>query len=395
MNRYNIFTQGKNKCIGFDLSQGISLPLPPDLENEITYRNRELEKILDENDAEKTLILDEGHIAYFTGYRGAGLYVYNVGGEAKLYVPLMEYWKAVQASSGTVSIIPFTRIVYNPDAPYHQVEGTIKDIMLSEIGEKKVCLDSKAMRTEVAREKRDKNVLIDVDEKIWKLRRRKTETELKYLKIAVEITEKALWKTIEEITLGVTERSLYLKLLSNIYSEGGQGVGFDPIVAVDDNAANPHAIPGNRRVKKDSIILIDVGARVHGYTADMTRTIVPRNSVWESLRDNIIQAIEEAIEYYKPGKKVVEAEKASRTRLRLRAKDKYFIHSLGHGVGLDVHEKPWVSLASVDTFLKGDVVTVEPGVYFPKIGGIRIEDMVYIGDEKGEKLNSMPRKIEN
>jgi Xaa-Pro aminopeptidase len=214
------------------------------------------------------------------------------------------------------------------------------------------------------------------------------------LKRATAITEKALEKTLDEIKTGMTEREVYSRLISNIYFFGGEGLGFDPIVAIDANASNPHAIPGKKRLKSDSILLIDVGAVFHGYTSDMTRTIVPRKSVYDSILDNLIQAYEDALEYYRAGVSVREAETAARRRLSLRGLDKFFIHSLGHGVGIDVHEEPGVNAVEEDVFRIGDVVTLEPGVYFPYIGGLRIENMVYVGESGPSILNSLPLKID-
>ncbi|HRA32020.1 MAG TPA: M24 family metallopeptidase, partial [Thermomicrobiales bacterium] len=171
---------------------------------------------------------------------------------------------------------------------------------------------------------------------------------------------------------------------------GAEGPSFPTIVAAGTNAARPHHEPGNRVIRDGEPIVIDMGARYMGYCADLTRT------VWvgepnERLREVypiVARAVEEVIERIHVGMTGKEMDAAARDYIASRGFGDAFSHGLGHGVGVRVHEAPSASRDSTDTLRAGNVITIEPGVYLPEWGGVRVEDVVLLTEDGVEVLTS-------
>jgi Xaa-Pro aminopeptidase len=164
---------------------------------------------------------------------------------------------------------------------------------------------------------------------------------------------------------------------------GASDVSFDPIVAAGSNAAIPHHKPGKKILKSGESIVIDMGYKVNGYCSDFTRTVFLKKVSGRLLGMYKATALaaRSAFAAAGPGMKAYELDKVARDILAKHKMDKYFFHSLGHGTGLEIHEWPRVSEGSTDTLQNGMVFSIEPGVYIKNVGGIRIEDLVYL--EKG------------
>ena len=244
----------------------------------------------------------------------------------------------------------------------------------------------------------EQRLCINIRPIIEKVRRQKLDQEVELIKAAVSITEKALKSLLTYIEPGVTEKFIAGKLIELAYSFGADGIAFSPIVAIGKNAALPHYTPKNVVFNGCEPILIDFGVRIGGYVSDITRMILPQKlckeyEEVEKVSAIINDAITAALKTIKSGALASGVDKAARDLLKDHGLDVYFIHGLGHGIGVDVHEPPRLSATSRDTLLEGDVVTVEPGVYVYNRYGVRIEEDVYVGKINGEKLTSLPGVI--
>ncbi len=244
----------------------------------------------------------------------------------------------------------------------------------------------------------EQRLCINIRPIIEKVRRQKLNQEVELIRTAVNITEKVLKSLLTYIEPGVTEKSIAGKLIELAYSFGADGIAFSPIVAIGKNAALPHYTPKNVVFNGCEPILIDFGVRFGGYVSDITRMILPQKlckeyEEVEKVSAIINDAIAAALKTIKPGVLASEADKAARDVLKDHGLDAYFIHGLGHGIGIDVHEPPRLSTTSRDALLEGDVVTVEPGVYVYNRYGVRIEEDVYVGKISSEKLTSLPGVI--
>ncbi len=215
-----------------------------------------------------------------------------------------------------------------------------------------------------------------------KMRRVKDAQEIECVVRAAAIACEAFERLVEWVKPGMTERQIQQKLDFTMLELGSEAVAFETIAAGGPNGSLPHAVPSDRPVQNGELLTLDFGAQVNGYKCDMTRTIA-FGEVSQELKD-MYNAVAEAqrLAYEKvcPGADCKAVEVAARDHLEARYPGA-FGHSLGHGVGLEIHETPNFSMRSTDTLCPGNVMTVEPGVYIPGLGGVRIEDMAIITED--------------
>ena len=208
------------------------------------------------------------------------------------------------------------------------------------------------------------------------LRSVKDASEIARLKAAQAITDAAFSHIIEFIRPGMTEREVQLELENFMMRHGADGLAFRSIVAAGANAADPHAVPGNARLEAGQCVVLDFGARAFGYCSDMTRTVflgAPEGAMidaWETMR-NANETVEAAL---RPGMTGAEAHQLAEGVLAEGGFGGKMGHGLGHGVGIDVHELPALNPRNEKPLVEGNVVTVEPGIYFPGEFGMRLED---------------------
>ncbi len=224
----------------------------------------------------------------------------------------------------------------------------------------------------------------------------KNQKELSYIKSSIKRAESAYRKLIPHIRTGSTERKLALKFEELLKQSGCKLLPFEVILASGPMAALPHAKPSNRVLKKGDLVVIDWGGEYRGYFSDMTRTLLikgPDVSRQKALYSYVLEAQKRAIECIRSGIESARIDAAARGYIQQLGYDDYFGHGTGHGVGLAVHEKPVVSWRSKEHISENMVFTVEPGIYLPGFGGVRIEDMVVVKKNKAEVLTTLPKKL--
>lgn len=225
-------------------------------------------------------------------------------------------------------------------------------------------------------------------EDIMAMRAIKNEEELEYTRVACDIIQKAYYSAIKLAKVGVTEREIAEAIRAEIKRLGGEGESFETIVAFGENAAIPHHETDDTKLKENSCILVDTGAVYKGYCSDFTRTSFFGTPSEEFIKayDATLAANLAALDNIKEGTSGVTADAFARNLLAERGYGEYFTHSLGHGVGMEIHERPTLSPRSKDTLKEGAVFTVEPGVYLNGRFGIRIEDTATIKNGKAERF---------
>jgi Xaa-Pro aminopeptidase len=209
----------------------------------------------------------------------------------------------------------------------------------------------------------------------------KNEQEIDLISRAVRITEQALGDLWKELEPGVPERWAANFLDIKFREYGAQGPAFPSIIAAGTRAALPHAIPGRKKIGQNEMVVIDIGARYKGYASDMTRTYVPSTKAvgWQrSVYNTVREAQLKALDFLKEGVTGAEVDNIAREHITDEGYGEYFNHSLGHGVGLLVHEEPRLSPYSHTPLKAGSLVTVEPGIYIPNRGGVRLEELTLI-----------------
>jgi Xaa-Pro aminopeptidase len=227
----------------------------------------------------------------------------------------------------------------------------------------------------------------------------KSKKEIKYLQKAVNLGKSAF----DDIARSLQDKKGFREFELNFLCEqilrdfGSRNLSFEPIFAINENAAKPHALPSKKRLKKGDLILLDAGVKYKRYCSDRTRTAYFnkdfsfnleqkfKSKKIQKIYDIVLKAHDKAIAKAKVGMKANEIDKIARDVIQKAGFGKYFVHSTGHGVGLDIHEMPYISPKDETIIKEGMVFTIEPGIYIPKFIGIRIEDMVVM-QKDGAKI---------
>lgn len=239
--------------------------------------------------------------------------------------------------------------------------------------------------------------LKEVDDGLLLQRAIKTTDEVDAIRRAARIQQEAYIAMLGRIEPGMTERQAAAILEFEMCMRGASGPSFPTIVAAGAHAAQPHAVPGSNKIAKKQCLLIDWGAVCDGYCSDMTRVVafdaMPR--AVGKIYNIVLEAQMAAIDAIAPGKTMVEIDEVARSIIRKAGYGGQFGHGLGHGLGLDIHELPVLSFRGKGILEPGQVVTVEPGIYLPGVGGVRIEDDVLVTDSGHEVLTHLPKTLDS
>jgi Xaa-Pro aminopeptidase len=224
-------------------------------------------------------------------------------------------------------------------------------------------------------------------------RQQKNTEELAAIRKAVRISDDVFLNVLAIIKPGITELDLSAEISYLHKKFGAEGDAFEPIVLSGKRTSLVHGKPSAKKIKRGELVLMDFGCTVNGYCSDMTRTIGighvagPLKKMYAS----VLEAQREAVSHISATISAADLDRVARSRLKQNAFDKFFAHGLGHGLGLDIHERPFIGPRSADDMAVNNVVTIEPGVYVPGLGGIRIEDTVLVHAHHGEVLTSAPK----
>jgi Xaa-Pro aminopeptidase len=225
------------------------------------------------------------------------------------------------------------------------------------------------------------------------LRLVKDEGEVARIQAACATADAALAAVVKRLVDGPTEEEFGLELDTEIRRLGAEGNSFETIVASGPNGAKPHHRPGPRRIQEGDLVVVDFGALVDGYCSDMTRTfaIGEVSETQQRMLDVVAASQRAGVEAVAAGTEAKDVDQASRDVIDEAGWGEAFLHSTGHGVGLEIHENPRVAQTSEDTLVKDQIVTVEPGVYLPEHGGVRIEDTVVVTEDGCRVLTRAPK----
>ncbi len=223
----------------------------------------------------------------------------------------------------------------------------------------------------------------------------KTDEEIEFIKTAQKIAEGALKRAISRVKVGNTERELMAEINYEMIIGGAEKYSFETITAFGANTAQPHHHPSDKKLEKDDLILVDMGAKYNGYCSDMTRTFCLGDPGEQLLRvyEIVKEAQEHAIKHIKAGMTCREADALAREYIVANGYGEMFGHSFGHGVGIDIHEAPSVGAVSQTVLLPNMIITAEPGIYLPGYGGVRIEDMLVVKQDGVEDITAYEKKL--
>jgi Xaa-Pro dipeptidase len=227
------------------------------------------------------------------------------------------------------------------------------------------------------------------------LRMVKSDQELAAMEKAIGVAEHALRRVMPRIRAGLTEKQVAAMLMQELLLSGGEGLAFGPIVSAGPNGASPHAVPTERALQNGDLLVIDWGVYVDEYPSDLTRTFAI-GEIEEELRhihDVVRQANEAGRAAARPGVTGQAVDQAARAVIEAAGYGDYFIHRTGHGLGLEIHELPDMSPVNTTPLAPGNVFTIEPGIYLPGRGGVRIEDNLVVTADGSRTMSTLPREL--
>ena len=247
---------------------------------------------------------------------------------------------------------------------------------------------------ELRKEGGDRLALKMAGEMIEELRVVKDRGEIDAIRAAAKVTAEVFAEVMPQIRPGVMERDLAAEVEYRMRKKGAEGAAFETIVASGSQSAHPHARPSSKTLQESELVILDLGAILNGYSADMTRTAFlgePSRRV-RKLYSAVLEAQTRAVQAVQDAVPAGHIHSTARRVLATYGLARYFTHSTGHGVGLEIHERPRLRKGEVTRLRSGSVVTVEPGVYLEGLGGIRIEDTVLVGPVGPEVLTPASKK---
>lgn len=234
-----------------------------------------------------------------------------------------------------------------------------------------------------------------LDSIINDLRSIKAENEVESIIKAQRIAENAFEHILKFIKVGVTEKEIALELDFFMLRNGGEGLSFETIAVSGKNSSMPHGVPSNKKIENGDFITMDFGTIINGYHSDMTRTVAIGTATdkMKNVYNTVLKAQQNCLDNIKAGISCKNGDMFARSVINDSGYGKYFTHSTGHGVGVEIHEYPNLSPASDSVLQVGNIVTVEPGIYIPEKFGVRIEDMALITENGCRNLTNAPKEL--
>ena len=223
----------------------------------------------------------------------------------------------------------------------------------------------------------------------------KTKSEIEKIRTAQKIAEESFFEHLNDVKPGVTEAQLAFDLEYIMRKKGASGVSFDLITIAGKNTSMPHGVPGDYAIQNGDFVTFDIGAIYDSYHSDMTRTIAVGNisDKQREIYEIVLKAQQTAMAKVRAGIKAYEVDRTARSVIGRAGYSEYFSHSTGHGVGLDIHEEPFISTRSETLLSEGMVITIEPGIYIPGEFGVRIEDMAVVTKNGCESLATITKEL--
>lgn len=345
-----------------------------------------ISQLLQTVEADALIITDPFNMRYLSGFSG-GEGALFLAKDRLVLITDSRYTEAAERESS------FTVIEENRSHPRMQIfRECLKEAGAASIGYEDLslrCAEFDRMRSELPEELN----WIPLGDQVDRTRRIKTPEEIELLAKAEAIGDQAFLEILKILQPGMTELEAAAELEYQMRKAGAGGFSFDTIMASGKNTSMPHAVPSEKKLEQGDFVTMDFGCTWQGYCSDMTRTIVlgEADEKQREIYQTVLAAQEAALSVLRPGLTGQEVDKAARDLISDAGYGAYFGHGLGHSVGLFIHEEPRLSPTGLDVLEAGMIETVEPGIYVPGFGGVRIEDMVVLTEDGYRNLASSPK----
>ncbi len=336
-----------------------------------------LKEYIKSESMDSVVITDRKNMRYFSGYTGEG-YMLVTDSECCI---ITDFRYTEQAQKQTDGFDVYDSADFAPEEAFGKFEATgfeDRSIGFSRYENLK---------------KYFKN-LVPLGNALYDMRAVKDEEEIENIRMAEHIGDMAFAHILDFVKPGVSERDVALEIEFFMRRNGAEALSFDTIVATGAHGAMPHAEPDERLIVPGDFVVLDFGCVYKGYSSDMTRTVCVGKASKEmrDVYDTVLSAQLSCLEMLKAGVKACDVHNNAQSIIDISYKGR-FGHSLGHGVGLDIHESPTLSFRNSEPLKVNNVVTVEPGIYIPEFCGVRIEDLVVIKDDGVLNLTNSPKKL--
>lgn len=360
--------------------------------NESFEYDLRFEKVLKVLDGLDTLIVKNENIFYLTGFQGSAGRLLIKDNKKYLFVDSRYFEFATKVAHKTTVINVIGGASYNDALLIFLKSENIKELVIAR--------DSLYISDfyEIEKTLKPNNITLTLSHfSLDEVRNVKDKKEIEILKDNLVRTEIALTKTLSIVKEGMTEKELAAELEYRLKYEGGDKTSFDTILLFGERSSLPHGKPTDRKLKHGDIILMDFGLSRLGYKSDITRTVFfGKGESFEKMSKiyNIVkEAQDNAINNIKAGITGDKADEFARSVINKNGYEDYFQHGLGHGIGIEIHENPRFSPSYDKVIERGTMVTVEPGIYLPDIGGVRIENIVIVTEKNAVSINTTPTDL--
>jgi Xaa-Pro aminopeptidase len=338
------------------------------------------QKAFKEKEFDGFLILNEAHLLYFAGFPGAACLLIPRNGENMLYVYSVNYEQA-KAEGKEFKV----ELIKGGENLMSKVAAQVKAFEI-----KKLAFDMLSVENyrSLVKGLRGKTRLKPQNVLVWELRKIKNSEELLLMRKAGELTCEGMKAACETLKPGIKEYEVAAEIEYAMRRKGSWGTAFETIVASGARSAFPHGGCTEREIRDGDLVIVDIGAAYQHYRSDMTRTFVAGkpSEKQKRLYEIVKKAQEKAFQAIKTQAKAKAVDAAARKVIEEAGYGEYFVHGLGHGLGLEIHEPPTLSPQSKEKLATGNVLTIEPGIYIVGFGGIRIEDTVLVKEQGAEKF---------
>lgn len=345
-------------------------------------------KLKELNKSDAYLIISEVGRYYITGFKSSfGYVIYD--GNKNYYLTDYRYYEEAIAFFEGQDIEVFA-------GNLKEIESTMQSILLNDSIKTIGYEDNKTTYAEYSSLKKLINKdFVPLGNDFDKLRIIKDEFELLQIESAQKITDKAFSKVLGYIKNGITEKDIKIELEYQMFVNGADALSFDTIIASGSNSSRPHSSVTNKKINNGELILMDFGAKYNGYCSDMTRTVSlgKPDEKMKDVYDIVLKAQNLAINALKAKLSCLEIYSIAKEYLSANGYGDKFLHGLGHGVGLEIHEGPTLNSLSSEILENNTVITIEPGVYIEKEFGIRIEDLIIVKDDGIKNLTNSKKEL--
>lgn len=347
----------------------------------------QLWQLLKDCQADALLCTSEVNRRYITGFPSSAGLIYLSDHQAVFFTD----FRYIEAARAMIQEFEVREIQSG------QTYSGLANELLTADGVKRIALEYNTLtHTDFLSWKKTLHVeIVNLSEKLERLRQVKTPYEIEQITAAQRIAEQALIDILREIRPGVSEKELAARLIYLMLHYGAENISFDPIVVSGQNSSRPHGVPTDKKLESGDFVTMDFGCIVNGYCSDMTRTVAVEYATDEmrNVYNTVLTAQLTGIAHCKAGVTGKSIDAAARQVITNAGYGQAFGHGFGHGVGLEIHEAPTVGQRGKALLAAGNIVTAEPGIYLPGKFGVRIEDMLAVTHDGCINLTHAPKDL--